>query len=680
MQSGGHKARRGLLAPVNAVAPIAPLDEAVETIRGIGPKRAVLLRNLGIHTVRDVLFHFPRDYQDRRTLTPIDEAKDGATITVCGTVTASRLIRMRGRTTMAVVTLRDETGEINATWFGRGFLAKSLSTDTCLLLTGTVGKYKGLALKNPDYEVLLDEEEDRLHSGRIVPLYPLTEKITHRMLRVWVRTVLDDFADLLEETLAESVLSARNYPPLREAMETIHFPDDLAAVPIARERFAYEELLNMQLGVLRVRATRRAQTTGCRHRLDGPTLHAFERSLGFTLTAGQQDAVNTILRDMESPQPMGRLLQGDVGSGKTVVALHAIAAACDGGFQSALMAPTEILAEQHYRSIRNALEPLGIHVTLLTGSTRDIKQTHQDIACGDAQVVIGTHALIQNKIEFHRLGLVIVDEQHRFGVGQRARLAAKGRTPDILHMTATPIPRTLALTVYGAMDQTVIEELPPGRQPIRTRWLDADAQPEAYAHVCSQAEQGFQSFIICPLVEESDSRKSRAVLDHMEALSRGVLSSLKLGIVHGRLDVEARDAVMADFAQGKIDVLLSTTVVEVGVDVPNATTIVIEDAGDFGLTQLHQLRGRVGRGAHSSACFLLGDAKTDEGKRRLEILCETNDGFEIAEEDLRQRGPGEVYGFRQSGLGELKIADLTRDGALLRQARRDAEAQLHNAQ
>ena len=675
MGAGGNKATRDSLAR-NVVH--APLDEAIGTIRGIGPKRAVLLGNLGIRTVRDLLFHFPRDYQDRRTLTPIDQAVDGATLTVCGTVTASRLIRMRGRTTMAVVTLRDETGEINATWFGRGFLAKSLTEDTRLLLTGTVGKYKGLALKNPDYEVLVDEEEDRLHSGRIVPLYGLTEKITHRMLRVWIRTALDDFADTLEETLSESVLSTRNYPPLREALETIHFPDDLAPVPSARERFAYEELLNMQLGVLRVRAARQRLTTGCQHRVDGPTLHAFERSLSFTLTAGQQEAVRDVLRDMASPQPMGRLLQGDVGSGKTVVALHAIAAACDGGFQSALMAPTEILAEQHYRSIRNALTPLGIRVILLTGSTRDIKQTHRDIAGGDARVIIGTHALIQDKIGFHRLGLVIVDEQHRFGVGQRARLAKKGRTPDILHMTATPIPRTLALTVYGAMDQTVIEELPPGRLPIRTHWLDTDDQHEAYDHVRNQAEQGFQSYIICPLVEESDSRQSRAVLDHMEELSGGVLSSLKLGIVHGRLDADARDAVMNDFAQGTIDVLLSTTVVEVGVDIPNATTIVIEDAGDFGLTQLHQLRGRVGRGSQASTCFLLGDAKTDEGKRRLEIMCETNDGFAIAEEDLRQRGPGEVYGFRQSGLGELKIADLTRDGALLRQARRDAEAQLRD--
>jgi ATP-dependent DNA helicase RecG len=375
---------------------------------------------------------------------------------------------------------------------------------------------------------------------------------------------------------------------------------------------------------------------------------------------------------------MARLIQGDVGCGKTVVAVHAIAAARDGGFQSAVMAPTEILAEQHHRTMKAWLDPLGIRVALLTGSTKGAAALRGSIAEGDVDLVIGTHALIQKATGFQRLGLVIVDEQHRFGVAQRLALTQKGAQPDILHMTATPIPRSLALTVYGAMDLTLIDELPPGRTPVTTRKVIPSKEAAVYNHIKKAAGQGFQAYVVCPLVDESEETSLRAATAHFEDLANGALAGLRVGLIHGRMPGSAKDEIMNRFKAGDIDILLSTTVIEVGVDVPNATTMVIEDAAQFGLTQLHQLRGRVGRGASESRCYLLGKTKTPEGRKRLEILCETNDGFVIAEEDLKLRGSGEIYGWKQSGLGDLRMADLTRDARLLALAREDAKVALQS--
>ena len=655
------------------------LDDPVETLAGIGPKRAEQLGKLGILCVRDLLYHFPRDYEDRRVTTRIAEVANDDEVTIEAEVISARAVRLRGRMSLAEALLKDDTGEIKATWFGRGFLARSLTPGTRMLLTGKVGTYKGLALKNPEYELLTGDEEDRLNTGCIVPLYRLTEKVTQRMLRRWVRTALDDAVGALAEPLSAAIRKRYGYPELRQAIQAVHFPEDLEDAQTARERFAYGELLALQLDVLRTRARRYAEERGLEHVVDGAQLRALGAALPFRLTGGQRRAVDDLLRDMGAPRPMARLLQGDVGCGKTAVALHAIAAAVDGGYQVALMAPTEVLAEQHFRTLSEVLEALGLEVALLTGATGVATTAREAIADGRAQVVVGTHALFQEKTVFKNLGLVVIDEQHRFGVEQRARLIAKGASPDLLHMTATPIPRSLAMTLYGAMDITVIDELPSGRLPVKTLRLAPGTETEAYQFAAKQAAAGFQSYVICALVEDSDKRALRSAISHFEALSEGPLAALRSALLHGRLDPEEKRNILEDFRRGALDVVCSTTVVEVGVDAPRATTMIIEDAGHFGLTQLHQLRGRVGRGSKQSYCFLLGDAETDEAKARLEILCSTNDGFKIAEEDLKLRGPGETYGARQAGLSDLKAADLVRDVRLIDRARRDAEALLRNS-
>ncbi len=652
------------------------LDNPVETLSGIGPKRAALLAGMGIATIGDLLLHLPREYQDRRLITPIADANEGETVTVEGEFVRARMVRLRGRMNLAVASIKDASGEMQATWFGRGFLAKTFTPGTRGLFTGVVGTYKGPCLKNPEYELLSGDEEDRLHTGRVVPIYRLTEGVTQRLLRRWIWNAVESFADGLEETLPESLRDAYDFPPVVDAMRAVHFPPEIDAAQQARARFAYEELLAIQLGVLRARARHLHEERGHRHVIDGPLLAAFRASLPFALTSAQQRTVDDLLEDMASPRPMVRLIQGDVGCGKTVVALHAIASAADGGFQTALMAPTEVLAEQHFLSLRAMLEPLGLWVDLLMGSTRGAAEVRRRIARGDAHVVVGTHALIQEKTEFRNLGLAIIDEQHRFGVCQRGTLVEKGLHPDVLHMTATPIPRTLAITVYGGMDVSVIDEMPPGRLPVKTRRITPAKVADLYEYVVEQAREGFQTYFICPLVEESDKRELTAVTTHFEQLSQGPFSGLRTGVLHGRLASDEKDMIMRAFKQGALDVLFSTTVIEVGIDVANATTMIIEDASQFGLTQLHQLRGRVGRGKDQSFCFLLGSPKTDDGKKRLDVMCATSSGFDIAEEDLKLRGPGEFYGVRQAGLSDLRVADLIRDVRLLDHARRDAQDML----
>jgi len=649
------------------------LDSGVEILPQIGPKRAAQLANLGIATVRDLLLWLPRGYEDRRRVTPIADAAEGDTVTIQAEVVKARAVRLRGRMSLAVATLRDESGECQATWFGRGFLARTFEPGARGLFTGKVGKYKGKALKNPDYEMLSGDEEDLLHTGRVVPIYRLTEKVTQRMLRRWVWEALQCCADDLEEPLPRRLRSKYKFPEAREAIRVAHFPEETAGAEKARSRFAYEELLEIQLGVLGERAERLHEETGIRHVTAGPLLKAFRKSLPYPLTKAQSRAVEDILSDLESPRPMLRLVQGDVGSGKTVVAVHAMAAAADGGYQTAVMAPTEVLAEQHFLVLREMLEPLGPWVELLTGSMKGAAKARRRIARGEAHVVVGTHALIQEKTEFNRLGLVVIDEQHRFGVFQRNELTAKGLNPDVLHMTATPIPRTLAITVYGGMDVTVIDELPPGRMPVKTRRVPAEKTPDLHNYIRERAREKLQTYYVCPLVEESDKRELAAVTTHFAELSAGPLSGVRTALMHGRLAADEKEAIMRDFKAGRTDVLFSTTVIEVGVDVPNATTMVIEDAAQFGLTQLHQLRGRVGRGSVQSYCFLLGTPKTEEGARRLDVMCRTASGFEIAEEDLKLRGPGEFYGVKQAGLSDLRAADLIRDVRLLDHARRDAQ-------
>jgi ATP-dependent DNA helicase RecG len=632
---------------------------------------------LGIHTWRDLLFYFPRDYQDRRTISPIAQACEGEVVIVEAEVSEMRAMRLRGRSNMARGVLKDASGSIAATWFGQGYLARVLTPGKRAIFFGLVGKYKGLCLQHPEFELLTGDEDDLLHTGRIVPIYKLTEGVTQRMLRAWVRSALDALSEPLAETLPKSLRKAYALPKISPAIRAVHFPDSLETAREARDRFAYEELLGIQLGILSERAHRREETKPNRHIVDGSHLQALRDTLPFTLTQGQQQAVQDILEDLDSPRPMARLLQGDVGCGKTAVALHAIAAAADGGYQTALMAPTEILAEQHYATLHVALEPLGLRVELLTGSTPDAYSAREAIADGRAEVIIGTHALIQDRIEFHKLGLAVIDEQHRFGVVQRSALVEKGLMPDMLHMTATPIPRTLAITVYGGMELSIIQELPPGRQPIKTRRITPAKLEGMYGYIREQAEAGLQTYYVCPLVEASEKKQLADVTSFYDELVAGPLHDLRLGLLHGRLRPEEKEVVMLAFKNGELDVLVSTSVIEVGIDVPTATTMVIEDASQFGLTQLHQLRGRIGRGEHLSHCFLLGKPKTKDGAERLRVLCEHTSGFDIAEADLKLRGPGEFRGVRQAGLSDLRIADLIRDVRLLDRARQDAQAILN---
>lgn len=658
--------------------PIA-LTSPVECLDGIRPSYAERLGNLGIVTIRDLLYHFPRDYDDRRTIAPIASAVEGERITVQGTITKSRMVRMRGRANLAVIEVQDDTGTIQASWFGRGFLAKSLQPDKTILLNGSVGKYNGLCLKNPEYELLSGDEEDRLHTGRIVPIYKLTEKVSQRVLRKWIATAVDRLGDVLPEDLPESLKVAHGYPNAREAIRQVHFPEDMDKALQARNRFVYEELFALQLKILADRQATIDAEAGIRHTIDGKTLHAFCASVPYALTGGQSSAVDDLLADMASSRPMRRLLQGDVGCGKTLVACFAMAAAVDGGFQVACMVPTEVLAEQHYKTLKAYLEPLRIAVALLTGASEGGDGVRRALARGDIHVVVGTHALIQESVQFDKLGLVVIDEQHRFGVMQREQLLRKGSLPDVVQMTATPIPRTLAITIYGGCDLSLIDELPPGRLPIKTSYITPAKIPGMYDYVCREADAGRQTYIVCPLVEESETRAVKNVTDHYEELAMGPLGRLSTALLHGRMKSEEKEAIITAFARGDIQVLVSTSVIEVGIDCPNATTIIIEDASNFGLTQLHQLRGRVGRGAIQSHCFLVGKPKTPEGKRRIEVLCETTDGFVIAEEDLKLRGAGELYGFRQSGASDLRVSDLVRDVRLVEQARKDAQ-EVYNKQ
>ncbi len=652
-------------------------DAPVTVLPDIGPARASGLAQLGVATVQELLLHFPRCYEDRRYIHSIGEVALGQEVTVQGEVLWSRNVRLRGRMSMAVVGVSDGSGELSLTFFGRGFLANTVFRKGVRgIFTGVVESYKGLALKNPEYEVLEEDAQEGLHTGRVVPIYRLTEKISQRMLRRWIQGALTWLEAQQEGTERPHVLlraetKLKSYEVLLRA---VHFPSDLEEAAAARDWFAYEELLGVQLGVLQERALERVGEGGYAHETGGACVRALAAGLPFTLTSAQQRAVTDILQDMASPYPMMRLLQGDVGCGKTVVALHAMAAAVDGGYQTALMAPTEILAEQHAVQMEALLKPLGVEVALLTGAMRAADRVREAIASGTVQVVVGTHTLIQEKTLFHRLGLVVVDEQHRFGVVQRETLQRKGHRPDVLHMSATPIPRTLAITVYGGMDITVIDALPPGRLPVKTRRVPQEKVADLYDYLRCQVEAGFQAYIVCPLIDESERRDDLTpVLQHFDALSTGPLAGVRTGLLHGRLDSREKEEVMTAFKEGEIDILFSTTVIEVGVDVPRATTMVIEDAAQFGLTQLHQLRGRVGRGAAQAYCFLLGEAKTKEGVRRLEVLCTCTTGFDIAEEDLKLRGPGEFYGVRQAGLSDLRVADLIRDARLLDKARREAQ-------
>lgn len=626
---------------------------------------------MSIETVEDLLYHVPRRHEDRRHLTALRDLAHGAEETVEATVAAVSEFRPRRGLSIVKAALADETGIGYAVWYNQPYLKQQLRRGMRALFFGKVERRGGeIRLQSPEFEVVEGDEEETWHTGRLVPIYPATEGLSQRMLRTLVRTALTLHAARVPEALPEGLRRSRGLPPIHESLWAVHFPETLEEQRAARERLAFEELLTLELGLL-LRRRAAAEADKPFRYADGTLVARFLSGLPFSLTTAQQRAIEEIAVDVRGARPMNRLLQGDVGSGKTVVAVASLLIAVQGGYQAALMAPTEILAEQHYLTIRPLIEPLGVRVGLLVGgrSGRERAEGRQALRQGAADIAIGTHALIEEGVAFANLALVVVDEQHKFGVMQRARLRRKGFSPDVLVMTATPIPRTLALTLYGDLDITVLDELPPGRRPVATSWREASARGKVYAFVREQIQMGRQAYVVCPLIEDSEKLQARAAARLAEELQTAFFQDLTVTLLHGRMPTEEKDRVMASFRRGEIHILVATSVIEVGIDVPNASVMVIENADRFGLAQLHQLRGRVGRGAHRSYCILMASPTTEEGRRRMAVLAATGDGFRIAQEDLRLRGPGEILGTRQHGLPDLRVADLTADLFLLEEAR-----------
>jgi len=705
-------------APATAARPAAPpraedgylLDAPVTAVPGVGPTQQERLARLGIETVRDLLMAFPREHRDYSALTKIAQLPFDEVSTTLGIIWEVQTTRTGGGRTRTVARVQDESGAIRASWFNQPYLQKQLVKGASIVLTGVKQRF-GNRVEFSVRSHELPEQGDLINTGRLVPVYALTEGLHPKVMRRFTKWAVDRCAPFLADHLPSALRVHARLEALPEAVAQMHYPDNAEALARARRRLAFDELFLIQLGMLTRRANWRdgpaapalpvpasliftdpptedddvlgatppdapnytplvAQQNG----LWPMTASCFEASLPFSFTGAQRRAIREILTDLRKTQPMSRLLQGDVGSGKTVVAAAALLAAAANGYQGALLAPTEILAEQHYRGLVRLLEPFGLLVVLLTGSqkAKERAQARDALASGQAAIAIGTHALIQEDVAYHRLGLAVVDEQHRFGVEQREALRRKGQHPHMLVMTATPIPRTLALTLYGDLDVSVLDELPAGRQPIITRWRAGNQRQEAYRLVAEEVAAGRQAYIICPLVEESEALEAKSAIAEYERLRTEVFPDLRLGLVHGQLRPTEKDRVMRAFRDGAIDILVATAVVEVGVDVPNATVMMIEDADRFGLSQLHQFRGRVGRGADQSYCYLLSKEASMTARERLGVLEATNDGFALAEADLRMRGAGDFFGARQSGLPDLKVATLA-DMPLLAEARSQAE-------
>ena len=657
----------------------------IQYVKGVGPARAKLLNRLGIFTVEDLLYYFPFRYEDRGNLKPIKElykSSNPGLTTVQGKIVSARVVvtPRQGKKIFEAV-IGDDTGYITAKWFNQSFLKDVLRNGSTVVVSGHVKpdyRGHGIAMDGPEFEIIGAEDNDLIHTGRIVPVYHVTNGISQKILRSIVKGVLD--SSCIHEILPVDLLSEYNLPPLNNAINDVHFPPEGTGMDIlnngetaAFSRLVFEEFFLLEAGLAMKRGTVMKESGIAFNTHDNLTEKLYSL-LPYKLTSAQQRVISEIKGDMAAPHPMNRLLQGDVGCGKTVVALVAMMIAVGNDCQSVMMAPTGILAEQHYRNIRCFLDGLGIPSALLTGSLKAGEKNAilDDIANGSVKIIVGTHALLEEGVKFRRLGLAVVDEQHKFGVLQRAALKEKGYNPDVLIMTATPIPRTLALTVYGDLNLSVIDELPPGRTSVQTRWLYGKNRKDAYYVMQEELRKGRQAYVVYPLVEESEKVDLRGAVEMAEKL-RNAFKGYNTGLLHGRMKSAEKDLMMDGFKNNNIHILVSTTVIEVGIDVPNATVMVIEHAERFGLSQLHQLRGRVGRGGGKSYCLLLTDGfVSEEGRRRLTVMERTNDGFEIAEEDLSIRGPGDFFGTRQAGVPELKVANILRNAKVLENARREA--------
>ena len=651
---------------------MADLNTDVRYIKGIGEQRAKALGKLGIATLRDLISYFPRAYDDRSALRRIADLVPGETAGVAAMVASPPTIS-HIRKGLDLVKLRavDDTGTLDVTFFNQAWLKNSLHQGETYIF---YGRAEGSLLRHQMANPVVEPEGRREVTGRIVPIYPLTAGVSQLILSRSIRQGLDACADILPDVLPDRVRQHHQLCRIEYAYENIHFPESAEALDLARRRLAFEELFLFTIGLERLRSRREVvHVPPC----GGVDMELFYRALPFTLTDAQRRCVEEALADMRSGTPMNRLCQGDVGSGKTMVATACVYFMVKNGRQAALMAPTEILAQQHYQGLAPLLENLGIRCALLTGSTtaKTKRSITQQLESGEIDFAIGTHALITGSVAYRDLGLVVTDEQHRFGVAQRAELAAKGDHPHILVMSATPIPRTLALILSGDLDVSIIDQLPPGRQPVQTFAVTGGYHQRVYRFIRKLVGEGRQAYIVCPMVEENDQLpdERKAVTEYAKKLQSEVFPDLKVAFVHGKMKPKEKDAVMAAFAAHETDILVSTTVIEVGVDVPNAAVMVIENAERFGLSQLHQLRGRVGRGKHQSYCILISDNRNEETRQRLKVMTKTTDGFQIAEEDLRLRGPGDFFGARQHGLPGLKVADLGCDTQLLQEARQAAE-------
>ena len=672
----------------------AALNAKLTVLQGVGPKNAESLEKLGLQTLGDMLYYFPRRYEDYSQLKPIQSLMYNDVVTVLGTIQSVHTRPIRGgKATIIEVIISDGTGSLRLSFFNQPWLTNRMKAGDAISVSGKIDQYLGrIVMNSPDWEPV---EVENLHTNRIVPIYPLTERITQKWLRGQMNQVITYWAPALVDALPESIRASANLPPLGEALLQVHFPDSQQKLKAARERLGFDEIFYLQMGVLRQKRDWKS-LEGRRFPVSDEWLGARINNLPFALTSAQQTALDELRADLDSGKPMNRLLQGDVGSGKTVVAALGASIAVNGGAQAAIMAPTSILAEQHYRTFTGLLNgDKGFlqegEIRLLVGDTpeKEKEAIRQGLADGSVRIVIGTHAVIESPVQFKDLQFVVIDEQHRFGVEQRAELRSKGTNPHLLVMTATPIPRSLALTVFGDLDISVIDEMPAGRQPVNTHVLRPQERERAYTLIRAQIRNGSQAFIVYPLIDESEKIEAPAAVDDFDTLSKEIFPDLKLALLHGRMKPGEKDEVMLKFRDKQFDILVSTTVVEVGVDVPNSTVMLIEGADRFGLAQLHQLRGRVGRGAEQSYCLLMAtwlartrpklgrhplgaEEPASNARERLDALVQSNDGFVIAEEDLRIRGPGEFFGFRQWGMPEFRVANIVRDSDLLQQARLEA--------
>jgi|Deesub1362A_J573_1020465.scaffolds.fasta_scaffold00375_12 ATP-dependent DNA helicase RecG len=662
--------------------PAISIDTPVQYLKGIGPQRARLLQRLGIKTLHDLFYYIPWRYEDRRVIKRLSELRYGQLETTTGEVISKGVVTTpKKRLKIFEIAVTDGSAVLYCKWFNQPYLEKHFRKGQRIILSGVVKPRSfaapGFEMENPVFEPV-DTESRFIHTSRIVPVYKATEGISTKQLRTLMYNIITTHKDLIEDYVPGDILKRNGLMPLRESLMEVHFPEGEADIEAlnrglspAHRRLAFDELFLLELG-LAIMKRNESVELGISFKDGDGLVRRFIEALPFELTSAQKRVIGQIMEDMESPLPMNRLVHGDVGCGKTVVALAAMLKAVGSGYQSCLMAPTEILAEQHYINIHRMVEGLGLNVVMLTSGTKD--KPLEEIQRGDAHIVIGTHALIQERVRFNRLGLTIIDEQHKFGVIQRASLRRKGVNPDVLVMTATPIPRTLALTLYGDLDISVIDELPPGRRPVLTKVFFPSMKEKIYSLIEDELSKGRQAYVVYPLIEGSERLDLKTAIEGAEALRR-VFPERRVGLVHGRMNASEREAVMLRFKSGEIDILVATTVIEVGVDVPNASLMLIVHAERFGLAQLHQLRGRIGRGTHESYCILLAYPPfTEEAHRRLKAMESTSDGFKIAEEDLLIRGPGEFFGTRQSGMPDLRVANIIRDVDLLEISRREAFA------